>query len=309
MAKPGNTRPIAEVARFRRLPKGDLHNHCLLGGNRRVLEKFTGRKFSPFKGSRGIGGLNEWIGREIRDVYQLPGGVAKGIEAAFVQARHDGVTRLEMSMDVLMPALFHISPETIVEHLRYFHQTVAPGIDFLPELGMARSVDPRTLLEAMQPFLATGYFRSIDLYDDELARPAGRFAEIYRLARSLGMKCKAHAGEFGNAESVRETVETLELDAVQHGIAAATSPAVMRWLADHQIPLNVCPASNIRLKRARSYGAHPIRVLFDHGVKVTINTDDALIFGAGISEQMLRLRKAGTFSDVELDVIRRNSLC
>ena len=89
------------------------------------------------------------------------------------------------------------------------------------------------LLAGFESFLDFNYFRSIDLYDDEFAQPVANFRELYRFARSLGMKCKAHAGEFGSAGSVREAVETLELDAVQHGIGAAGSPEVMKWLADH----------------------------------------------------------------------------
>jgi len=294
---------------FRKQPKADLHNHCLLGGDRRTIERFTGRRLAPFRFSgKGIQSLNQWIGNEVREVYQLPGGVEKGIEAAFLQAVRDGVVRLEMSIDVLIPAMFPVTPKKIVQTLSHFHRTLAPHIDFRPELGMARSVDPGHLMKSIEPFLATGYFQSIDLYDDEFAQPAGAFREIYRRAKQLGMRCKAHAGEFGSADSVKETVETLELDAVQHGISAATSPAVMRWLADQQIPLNVCPASNIRLRRARSYSTHPVRILFDHGVRVTINTDDALIFRTGVSEQMNRLFVSGAFTLAELEIIRLNGL-
>ena len=134
------------------------------------------------------------------------------------------------------------------------------------------------------------------------------FRELYRYAKKQGLKCKAHAGEFGSADSVREAVEILDLDAVQHGIGAADSPVVMRWLADNKIQLNVCPTSNIKLKRVRSYKTHPIRILFDHGVKVTINTDDALIFGDGVSEQFYKLSKAEVFSTDELEIIRQNGL-
>ena len=119
---------------------------------------------------------------------------------------------------------------------------------------------------------------------------------------------QAHAGEFGTADSVKEAVETLELDAVQHGIGAADSPTVMKWLADNKIRLNVCPTSNIKLKRVRSYKTHPIRILYDHGIKVTINTDDALVFGDGVSDQFNKLFKAGVFTAGELDIIRKNGL-
>jgi adenosine deaminase len=82
----------------------------------------------------------------------------------------------------------------------------------------------------------------------------------------------------------------------------------MQWLADHKIVLNICPASNVRLKRVKSYKTHPIRILFDHGVKVTINTDDVLIFNKGISEQFLQLYQSGLFTANELDIIRQNGI-
>jgi adenosine deaminase len=300
---------IHGIAYFRRLPKGDLHNHGMLGGRRQVIEKHFGKKFAPFRATgEGIKDLNRWIGEEYRPFMEMPGGFEKGVEAAFVQAKLDGVTRLEMSIDVLFGSMFHVSPGRIVAVLKQYHQAVAPGIDFLPEIGFPRSRSLRTLLTAFEPYLAFDYFKSIDLYDEEDAQPMANFRELYRLVKGLGMKCKAHAGEFGSAESVREAVETLDLDAVQHGIGAADSPEVMRWLADCRIPLNVCPASNIRLKRVRSYKTHPVRILFDHGVKVTINTDDALVFGEGVSEQYLKLIRHRIFSFGELEIIRMNGL-
>ena len=301
--------PSPGLRHFRSLPKADLHNHCLLGGQRKVIERFYGKKLAPFKASvPGIHALNQWIAQEFRPFMQRPGAFEKAVEAAFIQAKSDGVTRLEMSIDVYAGNLFRISPAQMAETLQYYHRTVAPDIAFIPEVGFARSMSIRMLLKAFEPFLELGYFRSIDLYDDEFAQPVMNFREIYRFARNQGFRCKAHAGEFGTAESVREAVEVLELDAVQHGIAAADSPEVMRFLADRKIILNVCPASNIRLKRVRSYRTHPIRRLFDHGVRVTINTDDALIFGTGISAQLLKFYRLGLFSIDELDEIRMNGL-
>jgi adenosine deaminase len=294
---------------FRRLPKSDLHNHCLLGGRRHVIEKHLGRKLAPFRSDHtGIAALNRWIAEEFRPFFDLPGAFEKSVEAAFIQARIDGVTRLEMSIDVTSHNFLKVRPLRVVEVLKHYHQTVAPGIDFVPELGFPRNRSLRTLLTCFEPYPELQYFRSVDLYDDEFAQPVANFRELYRFARSTGMKCKAHAGEFGSADSVKEAVEILELDAVQHGIAAVESPGVMRWLADQQIPLNICPSSNIRLGLSRSYKTHPIRVLFDHGVKVTINTDDALVFGDGVSEQCLKLFRKGVFTLEELQVIFSNGL-
>jgi adenosine deaminase len=300
---------FTHVAFLRALPKSDLHNHCLLGGKRSVIERHLGKKLTPFKASQpGIADLNRWIGKEFRPFFSLPDAFEKGVEAAFIQAKHDGVTVLEMSIDVMFGKMFNVATERMVAALKHYHETVAPEIDFRPELGFPRNRSLRSLLAGFDPFLDFNYFKSIDLYDDEFAQPVANFKELYRFARSLGMKCKAHAGEFGSADSVKEAVETLELDSVQHGIGAADSPAVMKWLADHHITLNVCPTSNIKLKRVRSYKTHPIRLLFDHGVKVTINSDDALVFGDGVSEQYKKLLNAGVFTFDELEVIRWNGL-
>lgn len=273
-----------------------------------MIGRLFGTMPAPFReGKEGIAGLNRWIGREFRPFMERPGGFGRGVEAAFLQAVSDGVTRLEMSIDVLFGEMFGLTPGRVMEVLEQVHRTSAPQVHFLPELGFSRTQPVGKLMKAAEPYFSSGFFRSVDLYDDESAQPAGRFRPLYRLAAQAGLKRKAHAGEFGDAESVRMTAEVLELDAVQHGIGAASSPDVMRWLAARGIPLNICPTSNIRLKRVRSYKVHPIRILFDSGVCVTLNTDDVLVFGDGVSEQFLKLWRHGVFSLSELETIRMNS--
>ena len=82
----------------------------------------------------------------------------------------------------------------------------------------------------------------------------------------------------------------------------------MRFLADNDIQLNICPTSNIRMSRARDYCSHPIRRLYDHGVRVTVNTDDVAVFDQGVSKEFLNLYRAGNWTAKELDDIRRNGL-
>ena len=99
---------------------------------------------------------------------------------------------------------------------------------------------------------------------------------------------------------VRRTVEVLDLDEVQHGIGAAESVEIMRWLSENQIQLNVCPTSNVMLDGVSELAAHPIRILFDNGVPVTINTDDLMIFGQSVSEEYRNL------STKRVSSVRRN---
>ena len=117
-----------------------------------------------------------------------------------------------------------------------------------------------------------------------------------------------HAGETGTADDVRRAVETLGLSEVHHGISACTSKETMRFLADNRIQLNVCPSSNVMLGYVKDYRNHPIRILVENGVRVTINTDDLLIFDSSIESEYLRLYCAGTLSAEQLDEIRRNGL-
>jgi len=281
-----------------------------MGGRLSSIEKVYRIKLERFKPVTGsINELNQWVAKVYRPLFHNnPGGFRIAVEAAFCQAKSDGITVLEMSTDISVGLMFNYKPEVIVGILKNAHQTIAPEIDYHPELGFMRTQSIRRIMTTLESYLDLNFFRSVDLYDDEFAQPVRNFKELYRFLKKQGLKCKAHAGEFGNADSVKKAVEELELDEVQHGIAAADSPAVMKWLAENNIQLNVCPASNIKLKRVGSYKTHPIRILFDHGIKVTINTDDVMVFGAGVSEQFRTLYKYGLFTACELDIIRKNGL-
>lgn len=281
----------------------------MLGGRRFRLEQFTGRSIPEFiPAGNGIHDLNQWISSCYRPVFDQPGVFEFAIESAFLQAQQDGIRRLEMSIDITIGTLFRISPDQVIDTIKRSHQNIAPGIDFSLDLGIPRSLNIRETRSYLESYLQTGYVEGIDLYDDELAQPAGNYTGIYREARNAGLRRKAHAGEFGTAEDVRETVELLDLDAVQHGIAAAGSVEIMKWLADRRIPLHICPTSNILLGIVPSYQTHPVKLMYDHGVRVTINTDDVLIFDQGVSEEFLNLYRAGLFSAFELNEIREYSL-
>src|SRR5450759_5074249 len=101
-----------------------------MGGRLRSMEKFSGRNLEKFRnGSKGVHGINEWLGKVYRPLFDLPGAFKTAVDAAFTQAKSDGVTILEMSMDVFMGRLFNIRPEEIVSEFNASHRDIAPGID------------------------------------------------------------------------------------------------------------------------------------------------------------------------------------
>jgi adenosine deaminase len=121
---------------------------------------------------------------------------------------------------------------------------------------------------------------------DELSVPTKELRPVYDQAAALGLHRLIHAGEIGGPEKIREAVELLGAERIGHGIAAINDPALMDFLADRRIPLEICPQSNIRtgalalqLRRAIArIEDHPLAALFRHGIPIVLSTDDPAMF-------------------------------
>jgi adenosine deaminase len=298
-----------DLAALRRIPKADLHIHGIGGGDRDFLRERTGVDIAPVEGIfHSMAEMHAFSDRRLAPVFVGPVGRALALEATFVQARKDGVTRIEVGTDAWDITLHGGSAASVWNSLRAAQLTAAPDIGWIPQLGISRHCPVPAIERWMAPLLDLGVFKTFDRSGDESTQPIEAFIPIYRRAKAAGLRLKAHVGEWGTADEVWRAVEALELDEVQHGIAAADSPQVMRALAGAGIRLNVCPTSNLKLGRVSRLQEHPIRALFDAGVKVTINTDDPLIFGSTLSGEFLALYNAGVMTAAALDVIRLEAL-
>lgn len=131
---------------------------------------------------------------------------------------------------------------------------------------------------------------------------------IWREAREAGKATVAHAGEFCGADFVAWCVDELGAQKIRHGIRAVEDPGVVAMLAERGIPLDICPISNHKLVPGVQLQTHPIRQLFDAGCKVTLSTDDPLVFGNHIDEEYAVLHDVTGFSTDELATIARNGL-
>ena len=291
-------------------PKTDVHAHSFLSTRRENVERWLGHPLTkpPLK-MEGLEGMHVYIDEVLAPHLDHRQGFEFIAASAIDDAIQDGVVILEMSFDVRL-LKFYLNGFT---ELRAFIETLVNRyqnqIDLRPELGFARecAVDPKWMKSAHEA-IELGIFRSIDLYSHQEACAPEAVKPLYKKARAAGMKLKAHVGEFEDAKEIRRTVEVLDLDEVQHGIAAAESVEVMQWLSENQIQLNVCPTSNVMLDAVPDIASHPIHILFDNGVPVTINTDDLMIFGQSVSEEYRNLYQAGVFSAEELESIRQASL-
>jgi adenosine deaminase len=185
---------------------------------------------------------------------------------------------------------------------------LVPDIKFMPELVLFRQKETNQDCERLEEILSYNYFKSVDWHGDENSRKIKDIIPMYRIAKKHQLLLRAHVGEFGYARNIRECVEQLELDEIHHGINAIEDKSLVRFLSENKIVCNICPTSNIMLKRSESYKNHQIRKLYDEGVKVTLNTDDMCIFNASVSQEYLNLYKAEVFSKNELECIRQQGL-
>ena len=299
-----------DLESIRKCPKADLHNHFVLGGSRRYLLENSGRDIRPItKPLNSMDEMHAWNAANIGNFFDTPEGRRTLIRATFAQAKEDGVTVLEIGEDVWgLGAFFNNNIDELVDAFEAAHREIAPEIELRLQIGMSRHCDVAYLEDCLSHFWGCKAFYSIDLYGDELAQPIENFIPIYQRAKAEGLRLKAHVGEWGTAEDVRRAVECLELDEVQHGIAAVNDPSVVRFLADNNIRLNITPSSNYLLGRVKELKNHPIAELYRSGVDVTINSDDVLIFDSDVSKEYLRLYQSGCLNADELDEIRKNGL-
>ena len=296
------------IDQIKSIYKSDLHNHATLGGNRYSLKEAFGLVIPIFPKSQSIRALELYIAEHLQHFIRSRKGFEFLIENTIRTAIDDGVTYLETSICSSHQNYYtdkYIGLITFLERLvNTYHDDITINFD----LGIRREWDTSKLTKLVIPCIDTGFFYSLDLTGNELCGSIDRFQPLFKYAKSRGLKLKAHLGEFNNVESVREGVEMLMLDEVQHGISIHTSKEVMRWFYENQIQLNICPTSNILLNRTPSYAEHPAKILYHEGIPITINSDDILLFDSTVSEEYLKLYMSKTFSAEELNNIRLTGL-
>jgi adenosine deaminase len=154
--------------------------------------------------------------------------------------------------------------------------------DGLPRVGLCisllRTQSASQAAELVETLAAWRHPRvvalSIDGNEATAGRTGPRFADAFRKAGLAGLRRTVHAGESSGPEGVRDAVELLSADRIDHGVRAVEDPVLCRMLADRRIPLGICPTSNLVLKVYASLGEHPIDRLRQAGVAVSVNTDD-----------------------------------
>lgn len=133
---------------------------------------------------------------------------------------------------------------------------------------------------------------ALGLAGPEVGNPPEKFQHAFDRARAAGIPCILHAGETDGPASVWKALEVASPRRIGHGVRSVEDPRLMDYLRQTQIPLEVCPTSNICLKVYPSMEEHPLPLLLKHGVCVTLNSDDPPMFNTTLVDEFLRAKTA-----------------
>lgn len=170
-----------------------------------------------------------------------------------------------------------------------------------PASSMDRTIDE--LLELRDVGIV-----GIGLGGAEQEHPPGQYKEVYNKARANNLFTTVHAGEAAGPESIWEALVELRPHRIGHGVRAIEDHRLINHLAMKQIPLEVCPYSNLRTDIYPLYQNHPVRRLFDAGIPISISTDDPAMFQTSLSNEYEGLNKYHNFSDFEIKQLLLDSI-
>jgi adenosine deaminase len=198
--------------------------------------------------------------------------VIDGISAAL----ENGARALGISHRLIMCFLRHLSEDaafaTLAEALAYRDRIAAVGLD-----------------------------------SSEVGHPPSKFARVFAAAREAGFRAVAHAGEEGPPAYVHEALDLLRVARIDHGVRSEADPALVARLAREQVPLTVCPLSNVKLRVFGSMADHNLKRLLDAGLCVTINSDDPAYFGGYVGENYRAVADALGLGRSDIVRLARNS--
>ena len=304
-----------------RLPKAELHVHIEGTLEPELMFQLAGRNGYelPFSTVDEVHAAYKFTDlQSFLDIYYQGAAVLQTPEdfhalmAAYLdRAAADGVRRAEIFFDPQTHTERGIGFEVFMEGFRSAMEDAerSNGVSsalilcFLRHLSGEDAV--KTLHEA-EPHL-DGVI-AVGLDSSERGRPPVLFEDAYKAARTLGLRAVAHAGEEGPPEYVESALDVLGVERVDHGVRSLEKPALVERLVREQIPLTVCPLSNVALHVVDQLADHPLPAMLDAGLQVSVNSDDPAYFGGYVGDNYEQLVEVLDFGVGELADLARMSI-
>ena len=229
----------------------------------------------------------------------------------FKRARGEGVVHIDMHFDPQAHLQRGVPLEVVMTGLLKAKQEAEDTLDLSIGMIMAFLRD-RPAEEALHVLeQAAPYWKLLDavgLDSAEQNNPPAKFVEVFQRAKQLGQVCVAHAGEEGPADYIKEALDLLEVQRIDHGVRCLESAEVVERLRSEQIVLTVCPLSNVSLKVVEELRDHPLPKLLEKGLKVTISSDDPAYFGGGMLANHSACAEAFGWDEAVFRQMTRNAI-
>jgi len=193
------------------------------------------------------------------------------------RALKDGQTKLNISSQLIMCFLRHLSEDAALETLKQ----AQPFLDKLIAVGLDSS---------------------------EQGHPPEKFSRVFAAARELGLLSVAHAGEEGPPAYIWTAINDLKVSRIDHGVRASEDLQLLQYLVENKIPLTVCPLSNTKLCVFKDMSDHNILLMLEQGVCVTVNSDDPAYFGGYMTENFMALSASLALSKMQAKQLVSNSI-
>jgi adenosine deaminase len=289
---------------FQKLPKADLHVH--LDGSLRLETIIELAKKHDIE-------LPSYDPAELRRAMRL--GQNTGSLVEYLKA-FDVTLRVLQTEDALFRCAYELAEDAAQENVRYMEVRYSPmlhtrqglkltsvveavlaglraahdslGIESAVILCGIRNISPHSSLEMAE--LAVAYkgrgVVGFDLAGAEYDHPAKHHKSAFQLVRDNNINCTIHAGEAYGPESIAQAIHVCGAHRIGHGCRLRENGDLLHYVADHRIPLEACPSSNVQTGAVRDLASHPLKLYFDLGLRVTVNTDNRLVTDTTVSHEL-----------------------
>ncbi len=182
------------------------------------------------------------------------------------------------------------------------------GISAFLILCFLRHLSAEAALQSLRQALAfKDWIMAVGLDSSEVGHPPAKFRAVFERARAEGLLTVAHAGEEGPPAYIREALDLLHVRRIDHGVRCLEDPDLVDRLVAEQVPLTVCPLSNVKLRVVPTLEAHPLKRMLDRGLRVTVNSDDPAYFGGYVQDNLAASQRALGLSSADLLQLTRNA--
>ncbi|MBK7107226.1 MAG: adenosine deaminase [Ignavibacteriae bacterium] len=305
---------------IQQIPKAELHLHIegtfepelifTIADRNKIKLKYN--SVDELRNAYNFNNLQEFL-----DIYYAGANVLKTEEdfydltmAYFTKINSQNVVHTEIMFDPQTHTDRGVKFSTVIIGIKNAQDKakVEFGISSLLIMSFLRHLDEQSAFNTLNHSLDyKNWITSVGLDSSELGNPPSKFKNVFTEAKNIGYKTVAHAGEEGPAEYVWEALNHLNISRIDHGNKSLDDNNLVKELVAKQMPLTVCPLSNIRLKNVDKIENHPIKAMLDMGLIATINSDDPAYFGGYMNENYKAVTEALNLSKADLYQLTLNS--